>query len=638
MAVGVTRRARRAGAAAWGVVVALLVCGGPARAQFFSPGPLAKPHRELEGLDNCLRCHSEERGLSPARCLACHTELAPGLKAETGLHGRLPPDQRNACEGCHPDHRGRDFSLVDWGRDRNKFDHTRTGWRLEGAHAKTRCESCHRRAFVTTPEAVELLRSAPQHVTYLGLQRRCTTCHFDEHRGQLGGECLSCHTQVSWKPAPGFRHERTAFPLRGKHAGVACAKCHPTMEDEDGTPGARLARRADSFLQMKPVDHRTCQSCHEDPHQGRFGPACANCHNESGWRAVVVKAKEGQAFHDQTRFPLLGSHIGVACRGCHGPSPGTPVRYKGIPFSRCDDCHHDAHVGQLALDEHKRPPDCARCHTVDGFAPVHFEVEQHAATKFVLEGAHAVAACRGCHALDERLSARVPVGVRRRLRLEKRPLEVSLAVLRLGDRPEACSGCHADPHAGQFAAEIERNDCGGCHGTDSFHAVTFDHKRHSRFALEGSHATLACGACHRPERLQADGPAVVRYRPLAVACSGCHADEHQGQFDRIPPRATGAAVLAAVAGGAGAPAREGSADCASCHRTTKFAETLFSHDDPQFTRFVLRGKHAALACDRCHGRVEVAPGVRTVWYRGVPTACMDCHVDFHHGDFRGLEP
>src|SRR3954466_187275 len=129
MAVGVSRPMQLARAPPWAAAAVVLVCAGSARAQFFSPGPLAKPHVKIEGLDNCLRCHSEERGLSSARCLACHTELVPGIKAETGLHGRLPADERSTCEGCHPDHRGRDFSLIDWVRDRNKFNHARTGWR-----------------------------------------------------------------------------------------------------------------------------------------------------------------------------------------------------------------------------------------------------------------------------------------------------------------------------------------------------------------------------------------------------------------------------------------------------------------------------------------------------------------------------
>ncbi|HSS40729.1 MAG TPA: hypothetical protein VLT58_18325, partial [Polyangia bacterium] len=247
------------------------------------------------------------------------------------------------------------------------------------------------------------------------------------------------------------------------------------------------------------------------------------------------------------------------------------------------------------------------------FAPPRFEVEQHAATRFPLDGGHAVTACRGCHALDERLAARVPSGVRRLLRLEKRPLEVSLAVMRPPERPGACADCHDDAHAGQFAAEVRAHDCGGCHVPDSFQRLKFDHARQSRFPLEGAHATLACGSCHAPERKPGVGQGVVRYKPLPVTCAGCHADEHQGQFGVR-------------------------ADCAGCHGSKTFKETTFSHEDRRRTEFGLGGKHATVPCASCHPRVDVAPGIRAVWYRGVPTACADCHVDFHHGDFRGLQP
>jgi hypothetical protein len=36
--------------------------------------------------------------------------------------------------------------------------------------------------------------------------------------------------------------------------------------------------------------------------------------------------------------------------------------------------------------------------------------------------------------------------------------------------------------------------------------------------------------------------------------------------------------------------------------------------------------------------VRVAQEVVTVRYRPMPRACEECHVDFHHGEFRGFEP
>jgi hypothetical protein len=607
MAGEIARRRRHADAIGCGLVLFAFLSSalpaGRARAQMFSPGPLARPHAALEGLDKCLRCHSDTSALSPAGCLGCHTELAPSLKAGTGFHGRLPTAKKDACQDCHPDHRGRDFPLIDWPGGRKAFDHARAGWRLEGAHARATCESCHRQA--------QTAGSA----TYLGLTTRCSSCHFDEHRGQLGADCQRCHNETKWMPAPGFDHGRVGFALRGKHIGIACAKCHPSMPEESGREESASAQIlkpvAATFMQMKPIDHRTCESCHSDPHQGKLGPACSNCHTDSGWLVLAIKRQVDSSFHDQTQYPLRGGHIGVPCRSCHGPSPGKPARYKGLPSSRCADCHQDGHVGQLAAGRKGASPDCSSCHTVDGFSPPRFEVEQHATTRFPLDGGHAVTACRGCHALDDHLAAKVPSGVRRLLRLEKRPLEVSLAVMRPPERPGACADCHADAHAGQFA-EVKGHDCGGCHVPDSFHRLKFDHARQSRFPLEGAHAALACSSCHTSERTPA-GQTVVRYKPLPITCAGCHADEHQGQFGVRP-------------------------DCAGCHRATTFKETTFSHEDRRFTEFSLGGKHATVPCASCHARVDVAPGVRAVWYRGVPTACGGCHVDFHHGDFRGLQP
>lgn len=616
MAVELTWRRPCATAVACGVLLCALLAR-PARGQVFSPGPLAKAHAPFDAFDSCLRCHGEKAALSPTSCLACHTELAPSLKAGTGFHGNLPAAKRNVCQDCHPDHRGRDFSLIDWAKGRKAFDHSRTGWRLDGAHARVDCESCHRRSLIADPAVTELLRADPNRKTYLGLTRRCASCHFDEHRGQLGSDCQRCHDEKTWVPAPRFNHAQAGFPLRGRHAAVACVKCHPSVADDGGrdelASAPALKPVSTTVMQMKPIDHRTCASCHSDPHQGSFGPSCSNCHTESGWTVLSIKRQVDAAFHEQTQFPLRGGHIGVPCGTCHGPSPGRPARYKGLRFSRCADCHQDGHVGQLASGKSSAGPDCGKCHSVDGFAPPRFELEQHAATRFPLDGGHAVTACRGCHAVDERLAARVPAGVRRLLRAEKRPLHISLAAMRPPEKPAECAACHSDPHLGQFMAEVRRDDCGACHVTESFRRLKFDHATQSRFPLEGAHAKLACESCHPSERRAANGLAVVRYKPLPITCAGCHADEHQGQFGVR-------------------------ADCAGCHRPTAFKETTFSHGDPRFTSFALNGKHAGAKCDGCHPRVALESGVRAVWYRGVPTACAGCHVDFHRGDFRGLQP
>jgi hypothetical protein len=78
--------------------------------------------------------------------------------------------------------------------------------------------------------------------------------------------------------------------------------------------------------------------------------------------------------------------------------------------------------------------------------------------------------------------------------------------------------------------------------------------------------------------------------------------------------------------------------CDFCHKTKAFKPSVFDHDDPSFTTFGLDGKHAKVPCGKCHQTVRLAGGLKTARYRGVPRACEGCHVDFHHGEFRGFEP
>ena len=158
---------------------------------------------------------------------------------------------------------------------------------------------------------------------------------------------------------------------------------------------------------------------------------------------------------------------------------------------------------------------------------------------------------------------------------------------------------------------MRQSGCTDCHQVASWGEVRFDHDRDTRFALTGGHAGPGCASCHVP-----DVAGMVRYTALPLACASCHADAHAGQF---------------------APARGGPTDCIHCHSTAAWTATSFQHRPP-FTTFELQGKHASVECNGCHREVAVAAGVRARRYRGVPTACEDCHVDFHRGAFRGFTP
>ena len=575
-------------------------------------------------------------------CLDCHTELQTRVAKGLGFHGRLPVAKKQECQSCHPDHRGLDFVMVEWEGSRDAFDHQKAGWPLKGAHSKVRCDGCHQRSLIADGAIRRMLEKERGRTTFLGASTRCDSCHFDEHRGALARECQRCHTETAWKPVPAFNHQTTDYPLRGKHREVACAKCHPTETDDNFAPNAIPRPRASSFMQMKPIEHDTCENCHEDPHKGTLGPSCANCHSEAGWKIINASKGQDTTFHDNTKFPLRGAHIGVACKTCHGPFPGQPARFKGLPSGACSDCHEDAHLGQLRAKPPAKVAACEGCHTVNTFFPAKYELEQHQSTRFPLDGAHSAVACRGCHPIDEGLATHIPVAVRQRLKAHRRPERFSFAVLYPKKTPQICNGCHEDVHRGQFAGDDPAargatgkavakgsgplDNCIQCHKTTSFADLSFDHDKDSRYPLTGKHSEAPCSGCHRPTRV-GNGPTFVRYKPLDVACASCHTDYHQGQFLTTLVDATGETSER--------PARRG---CDACHKTTRFKDSLFSHNDPQFSSYPLEGKHAQVACGRCHPTVHLGAEVATVRYRPMPRACEECHADFHHGEFRGFEP
>ena len=611
----------------------------PAPAQFFSPGPLAKPHAVLEGLDKCGACHDQQRHNAPQLCLSCHAELGPEIQQKTGLHGRMSADTRNRCASCHPDHRGRGFAMIDWGPKGSRgFDHRSASWPLAGKHAAARCETCHDNRRIVVPAVARMLAATPRRTTFLGLQSRCTSCHFDEHRGQVGQDCQRCHGNdaATFASARSFDHARTDFPLRGKHQPLACASCHPTATDP-AVPPAFPKPRASTFARYKPIAHGSCGNCHRDPHQGAFGSNCADCHNENGWDVVSPSQQLGDSFHDATRFPLRGLHRDVKCQSCHGPFGSRPVQYKGLAFRKCGDCHPDGHQGQLAPRAGAAAADCADCHGVSGFTPARFELEQHNKTPFPLSGAHRTANCRSCHLVDAQLGKKVDPAVRTKLARQRRPELVALVVMHPKQGPGDCSDCHRDPHQGQFAAQtMAADDCAACHTTDSFAKIRFDHNRDSRFPLTGAHGKAPCAACHRGEVIRPGTTQTIRYKPLATSCASCHLDEHRGQFSRANGRseqreARGADVSGARAAGNGK-------DCSFCHGTDSFKKSSFTHQDRRYTTFALAGKHSSLPCGSCHRPVQIAGQIQTVRYRPVPRDCEGCHADFHHGGFRGFEP
>ncbi len=462
----------------------------------FSPGPLSRSHAAIDKATACLECHEPKRATTAVRCLACHRELAARIRAGRGYHGR---DKARAaqCASCHAEHGGREAVLVAWPGGRDSFDHSLTGYLLEGKHAALACRTCHIPALVRASD-VRAGASLKLATTYLGLPVRCADCHGDVHRGQFAAriseaDCAACHNPLAWKPIS-VDHEKTRFPLTGRHAQVRCEGCHRSVTAEGA---AASAGTPNTFVRYRPVPHDACVDCHTDPHRNRYGTDCTRCHSTEGWNSIATGAFD----HARTRYPLLGLHRRVACASCH---VGGEFR-KRLSFAKCADCHSDSHGGQLAKSASAGA--CEACHSVDGFAPARYGIEEHQRTRFPLRGAHLAVACISCHRPTAKDAPRGSVQFRM--------------------KAAACADCHEDEHAGQFAAASGGGVCSRCHGERAWRELSFSHQK-SRFPLEGAHARAACAACHKVAAIGPQGRRTVRYRPLDTACRSCHATRPAG--------------------------------------------------------------------------------------------------------------
>jgi len=147
------------------------------------PGPLSAAHSAQPGDAECAKCHQAPGEISPAKCLACHTEIGSRIAAGKGFHR----DKADDCAVCHAEHQGRKANIVPL--DPADFDHSETGADLQGAHLRPKtCDACH------TPAG-----SHPRSVgrSYLLKVPGCRGCHAPPHPGRQD-ECLACHHQNSW--------------------------------------------------------------------------------------------------------------------------------------------------------------------------------------------------------------------------------------------------------------------------------------------------------------------------------------------------------------------------------------------------------------------------------------------------------
>lgn len=227
----------------------------------FSPAVFLFPSLESK---KCSTCHSDyHNGQLDANCSTCHT--VDGWKPSTFDHNKM-----------------------------SKFI-------LKEKHAVAKCADCHKSSDKKVSYKGKMV-STPH---YKPMSGQCKDCHKDPHRGNLGSQCIECHTEKTWRTTKDFHKN---FTLSGVHYMLECAECH-----QDGRKLAGMSQ--------------DCLNCHQkdDVHNGTL-PNCSECHTQHFWEVSRFK-------HTLTQFPLRGAHRTLECSECHSGKS-----YKGLSSS-CYTCH-----------------------------------------------------------------------------------------------------------------------------------------------------------------------------------------------------------------------------------------------------------------------------------------------------------
>lgn len=406
---------------------------------------------------DCEKCHQKK--------FISNTEL----KTRQNTYLGLPKN----CVGCHEDFHQKTLGTVCENCHNTEtfkkaifFDHNKTKFRLTGSHTTTDCIKCH----------VKTVRNGKDFQEFkLTSFKYCSSCHKDVHKGRFGNNCQRCHNTTNFKnfSNTSFDHDKTAFPLAGKHQNVKCADCH----------GENLASHP---------AHNQCIDCHKDYHKGQIVTIdkkvrdCRDCHNVYGFSPSLFTID----MHQKLRFRLTGSHLAVSCKSCHRENENWNFKKSG---TRCINCHENVHGNEIT-EKFLGDNNCENCHSADSWKQIKFD---HSRTEFTLSGKHAETGCAKCH-----VSQDMPGKI-----------EYKFASL----KPE-CETCHKDIHFGQFRID-QKSDCTRCHDFSNWKPVKFDHEK-TKFSLRGAHSKLSCDKCHR--EVVVNSNKFIKYKLEDFKCAACH--------------------------------------------------------------------------------------------------------------------
>lgn len=498
----------------------------------------------LEGLHKqaaCSSCHQPDaqrkRVLAFAPlpfndCQDCHYDVHDGSFG-------------NNCQSCHSVYRKwTDLAQSKDPKSSNKlksFDHSKTNFPLIGYHQAVACESCHK-------------DPAAQFKIAKDKFDECSDCHGFAHGVQFADQkCSSCHAMEKKFQESGFgleQHNKTKFPLTGKHLVMDCNKCHWNGQFEN-------------------IPSQKCDDCHRNPHdQRQIDKECSFCH-------VTTTFSWIQFDHNRnTDFRLTGKHREVACTSCH-----MDQIFKDMPASNenpnCQACHADPHGAKM-------PDACQNCHITEGFKLAQ-NFDHQKSFGWALQGRHSEISCQKCHTNHLKGDYAVPVGGKN--------LKVT-----------ACANCHVDVHSGKYGTA-----CESCHNVQSF-TVQFGEKIHDLgfFKLQGAHDQMACNDCHRPDtNLQGTGQQCnwchektdIHSGKMGPECGDCHS-----QTSWLPTNFRHNTTGFRLSGA------HRYVECSSCHVNQIYqglpSDCYFCHSDSYLSSITQHSGTGIQDCSDCHSAIS----------------------------------
>ncbi|MFQ5432669.1 MAG: cytochrome c3 family protein, partial [Nitrospinota bacterium] len=566
-------------------------------------------HKKTE----CEKCHIEKKWKPlDDTCLACHKK-DDKHKGEFGKN----------CDSCH--------SAKNW-RPENFF-HEITGFRLEGAHAQSVCEDCHK-----------------VKGEFSGLGSECASCHIEPHFNQFGSDCTDCHTAKNWMPDK-FRHSNTGFRLEGAHRNRECEDCHKNRDYRIASPDCVDCHAADFQKATLTIFHQNaitdCQECHrvysflpalKHPHQIMtftgahlsIRHSCNSCHNRSDWVGSLNGANsesDCNICHAADFTANINAGHGFAnsatdCTPCHSTSAWLPIKYSHVSMtfsgahtpikSTCSKCHNladgsliwpgastattandcvDCHQADFTANPNPahalNNTDCVACHSGSAWLPASYN---HIAMTFTGPHIPVKNSCTTCHQSGS----------------------VNLIPAFAGATTAAdCAICHAtdftaNPNA---AHSLGNTNCTDCHSGNLWLPATYNH---IAMTFTGAHLVVKnnCTRCHQAG--SANLVAEFAGATTAADCATCHlVSDYNPNSGKLGHQT-------------------GSTDCALCHNNTAWLPATFAHTIMTFT-----GVHAGFKhdCTKCHvsGSTNLKwPGIVTS-----PNDCIVCHQSKFDGEHAG---